>query len=381
MNDRDYELITAYIDGALTEAERQMFESHLSAEPDLRRELNSLRQTVALLRQLPGLKAPRNFTLTNAQVESRPAARTALPFPLTVTFSALSAAAAVLLFVFGGYFLLQTNMMPMASNLNTSVQQEAQQAAQPTALAFALTATTEASATTTPLPTATALPSTTPMPTLLPPTAMADLALEESEGAPAAVLAPPGEAPEDATLMMFSTGTPDADQETAMFRMAATEMPAVSDSLEIESAADTAAGGAGAVMLATQAILAPNPLMTDAALFATLGANFAQYGETPLPSTSTAQPDVQNQADDGNAAMLADATLAMPTETPVPQDGDLQTGTDERDDFAEPASVAREREESAPAIDITGPLLVGVGGLLLVIAIVTTIIRRRRNTL
>lgn len=370
MNDRDYELITAYIDGALTEAERKMFEARLSAEPELRSELNSLRQTVTMLHQLPGLKAPRNFTLTKAQVESRPAARTPLPFPLTATFSALSAAAAVLMLLFGGYFLLQTNMMPTASNL-APVQQEAQESAL-TSVALASTATDLPSAT--PMSTATSLPS--PMPTMPPPTEVANQA--QSESAPSAAMAPPAEELEDATIMMFgeasATSTPDADEETAAFRLAVTEIPATLESFEMDgAAADMATGGAGAVMMATQAILAPNPLMTDAAIFATLGANFAQYGETALPPT--VQPETQTD----DASTLAEPSQAMQAEATSPQDGVLQTGADERDDFAE--SEAPGRVQSAPVTDTTGLLLVGVGGLLLVIAIVTTIIRRQRTTL
>jgi hypothetical protein len=376
MNDRDYELITAYIDGALTEAERQMLESRLDVEPDLRSELNSLRQTVILLRQLPDLKAPRNFTLTPAQVEPRSPAKTTLPFPLTVTFSALSAAAAVLLLVFGGYFLLQTSALPMASNLNMTTQQEAQQAApeQPTAVALMLTATP--------------MPSPSLLPTMPPSTPLADQTESEGESAPAAALAPPVEEQEDdsaGTIMMFEaeagTATPDSDEETAMFRMAATEMPAASESLTIEGAADTTAGGAGAVMMATQAIRAPNPLMTDAVLFATLGANFAQYADTPLPratATTTPRPEIQSQSDGSAADMVAEPTLAMPTATAAPTEVALQTGADESDGIVEPASAVRDRAESMPVPDITGLLLLIVGGLLLVIAIVTTILRRRR---
>jgi anti-sigma factor RsiW len=370
MNDRDYELITAYIDGALTEAERQMLESRLSAEPNLRSELNSLRQTVTLLRQMPDLKAPRNFTLTAAQVEALPIARTTLPVPLTTAFSALSAAAAVLLFVFGGYFLLRTSVQMPTANLNTSttMQQEAQQAA-PTGIAFALTATSA--------------PTSSPMPTMPPPTAMPEQAQTEGETAPAAAVAPPLEEAEDATTMMYAAEdgdiSPEADDaETSAFRLAGTGTPSQTEGLMMDSVpADTAVGSGGAVMMATQVIQVPNPLMTDAALFATLGANFAQYGETPLPKmTVSAAPAVQNGADETQSEILLATATALPTATASPQLLELQATAS--DDFAEPTLERRDREQAAP--DITGPLLLAVGGLLLVIAIVTTILRRRRNS-
>lgn len=101
LSERDYELLSAYIDGELPDADRLALEIRLDAEPELRRELEALRQTVALVNQLPKLKAPRDFTLAVAQ--PRPAPR--LPLLLTGTFSALSAAAAVLLLLFGGYLL------------------------------------------------------------------------------------------------------------------------------------------------------------------------------------------------------------------------------------------------------------------------------------
>lgn len=346
MNDRDYELLNAYMDGALTEAERRIFESRLNAEPELRRELNSLRQTVALLRQMPRLKAPRDFTLTPAQVEVRPASRPVLPFPLTATFSALSAAAAVLLFVFGGYFLLQSGMRPMASSLDTTTMQQAAQEAAPTEVAFALTATLA--------------PTSSPMPTMPLPSHVPQEEPAEGVSAPAAALAPPveeQEADQSGMTMMLEADdgalTPQADAETSAFRMVTTDVPAQPGAQATEAAADMASG-AGAIMMPTQAIRVPNPMMTDAAFLATLGANMARYAGTPLPSAATIE-----------AAASIDA------------------GADEMDTFsqelAEPTLTARDRVQSVPDTDITGPLLLVIGGLLLGIAMVTTVLRRRRS--
>ncbi len=68
LTDRDYELLSAYIDGALTDAERSEVERRLDTEPDLQHELAALRQTVALVNRLPSLRAPRDYTLDASMV-------------------------------------------------------------------------------------------------------------------------------------------------------------------------------------------------------------------------------------------------------------------------------------------------------------------------
>lgn len=105
LNDRNVEQLSAYLDGALSERERATLEARLQAEPALRAELDSLRQTVALVRGLPRLRAPRSFALTPEQAGLAEQARR-LPFYLSGAFSALSAAAAVALVALGGYLLL-----------------------------------------------------------------------------------------------------------------------------------------------------------------------------------------------------------------------------------------------------------------------------------
>ncbi len=115
--DQDYELLSAYIDDALAQSERAALESRLRTDARLQRELDSLRQTVQLINQLPTLRAPRDFTLDESMVGVSPTRNTIRIFP--AAFSALSAAAAVILFMFGGYFLLRQPTPPMmTSNAN-----------------------------------------------------------------------------------------------------------------------------------------------------------------------------------------------------------------------------------------------------------------------
>ena len=61
---RDLDALSAYADGALSPAEQQALEMRLQQDPALRRALQEIRTTSALLRELPQVRPPRNFTLT-----------------------------------------------------------------------------------------------------------------------------------------------------------------------------------------------------------------------------------------------------------------------------------------------------------------------------
>lgn len=60
---RDLELLSAFLDGELTERERATLEARMQKEPALRHHLEELRATVSLVKQLPQLPLPRSFTL------------------------------------------------------------------------------------------------------------------------------------------------------------------------------------------------------------------------------------------------------------------------------------------------------------------------------
>jgi hypothetical protein len=57
------ELLSAYLDGRLGAEERARLEAQLATDPVLRAELEALRRTVALVRDLPRVAVPRNFIL------------------------------------------------------------------------------------------------------------------------------------------------------------------------------------------------------------------------------------------------------------------------------------------------------------------------------
>lgn len=120
LTDGDYELISAYIDDALTAAERASFEARLQSDDLLASELEAMRRTVAAVGDLPVLKAPRNFTLTPEIVGQSPANITPLPASRRRTHWMYGAAAAVLVLVVGVGLFLSLNApgesIPSAAN-------------------------------------------------------------------------------------------------------------------------------------------------------------------------------------------------------------------------------------------------------------------------
>ena len=65
---RDWETLSAYLDDQLSSRERARLESRLQNDADLQDALEQLRQTRGVLRSLPKLRVPRNFTLTPQMV-------------------------------------------------------------------------------------------------------------------------------------------------------------------------------------------------------------------------------------------------------------------------------------------------------------------------
>lgn len=103
LSDDDLELLSAYLDDELSATERSMIEQRLQIEKYLAQELEQLRQTQALLRALPLLKAPRDFSLNSA--DFTPSKKADLPkvvsfYRRPVLMAGLAAAAALIL-VFG----------------------------------------------------------------------------------------------------------------------------------------------------------------------------------------------------------------------------------------------------------------------------------------
>ena len=89
------DLLSPYLDGEVTDDEKNMVEQAIALYPDLNRELTSLQQTVAQLAALPRAVAPRPFTLSEADVPPEKVSGWRL-FGLPMWVSGFAAAAALI---------------------------------------------------------------------------------------------------------------------------------------------------------------------------------------------------------------------------------------------------------------------------------------------
>ncbi|GEM_PF-2054440 len=70
LSNRDYDLISGYLDDELTDSERSEVESRLPSDAEFAAELSAIRRTINLVKTLPELTAPRDFRLTREQAAS-----------------------------------------------------------------------------------------------------------------------------------------------------------------------------------------------------------------------------------------------------------------------------------------------------------------------
>lgn len=82
-------LLSSYLDGEVSEAEARDIERHLDTCEGCRSELESLRATVGLLRQLPQLAVPRSFRLREAPGSTRAGPSWAWPTRLAASLAGL----------------------------------------------------------------------------------------------------------------------------------------------------------------------------------------------------------------------------------------------------------------------------------------------------
>src|SRR5574340_13804 len=69
LSSREWELISAYIDGELNAQEKARLEERIKISPEYQQAIEGLRRTKAILQKAPVRKVPRNFTLTQADVQ------------------------------------------------------------------------------------------------------------------------------------------------------------------------------------------------------------------------------------------------------------------------------------------------------------------------
>jgi hypothetical protein len=92
ISSQDFDRLSAYMDHQLTPRETAALEARLTREPELKAALDDLRATVRLMRALPTLKPPRNFTLTRAQAAARPRFQLLPALRLTTVLASLALA-------------------------------------------------------------------------------------------------------------------------------------------------------------------------------------------------------------------------------------------------------------------------------------------------
>ena len=101
MNQRDVELLSAFLDGQLKPSDSARLEARLKSDAELVSVMDDLRAARNLLRRLPQRRAPRNFTLTPKMVGKNPPMPRAYPlFRFATTIATL-----LLFFTFGLNFL------------------------------------------------------------------------------------------------------------------------------------------------------------------------------------------------------------------------------------------------------------------------------------
>lgn len=121
LSNRDYEQLSAYIDGQLTPSQIGSLEERLRTHPDLQAVLDEMSRTKALLRSAPRRRAPRNFTLSPAMVGAQKLKQSRFRwnlFPVLSFTSALAMLALVATIVF--------QLLPAQRMMETAALQQPQ---------------------------------------------------------------------------------------------------------------------------------------------------------------------------------------------------------------------------------------------------------------
>jgi len=106
------EWLSVYLDGQVTPAQRQAIETHLRACRQCAQEMQTLKQTVSLLHQVPQVAAPRPLTLR--EIEVQPAARPRRLWVLPYLQGATALATLLLVVLVAGDLFLGLGRMPLS---------------------------------------------------------------------------------------------------------------------------------------------------------------------------------------------------------------------------------------------------------------------------
>lgn len=130
LNSKEWEAISAYLDGQLGDQERRQVEVWLKNRPEVQQGLAELRRTRAVLRAVPRRRAPHNFTLSQ-EMARRAKPRLAWGWvPSMGVISALATVLLVLSFFFrlapaGGLLLASPAAAPAPGNAQERTAQDA----------------------------------------------------------------------------------------------------------------------------------------------------------------------------------------------------------------------------------------------------------------
>jgi len=121
LSDRDYELISAYLDGEVDIRQKKVIENRLAQDAQFKSAYEQLFRTRRLMRSQPLLRAPRNYTLSPKMLStSQTSPKALLPFPLLLrTVSAF--ASLVFLVLFGLNWITASRTMSVAPLASSEV--------------------------------------------------------------------------------------------------------------------------------------------------------------------------------------------------------------------------------------------------------------------
>ena len=126
LSHRDYEQISAYLDGGLKPNERARVEARLQSDDAFQATFQEMRKTRSLLRSLPRMRSPHNFTLTPAMV-GKPVTRPGL-YPrsyYTLRLSAVLSSVFLVVVLIGDFLTsgLRPAMMPTMAPVPVQAEQ------------------------------------------------------------------------------------------------------------------------------------------------------------------------------------------------------------------------------------------------------------------
>jgi len=116
ISERDLEYLSSAVDGRLTIGERAALETRLASDAELRRELESLRATISLLKTAERVRVPRNFTLDPKKYGRpvQPSLWQRWGLAALTPLASAGAALAVVMIVGGGLLLTASLRSPQA---------------------------------------------------------------------------------------------------------------------------------------------------------------------------------------------------------------------------------------------------------------------------